>query len=330
MKKRIGVLIPLLVLAVVAAWYFSRNGNGRGDVLSASGTVEATDADLGFQAPGRVASIAVREGDQVTAGEELARLDARELEASLRAANAQLSAAQARLTELERGSRPQELATAEAAARSAAQRAEEARRNAERARTLFDGGAISRQAMDQAETALEVAVAAQEQAEEQLALLREGPRTETISAQRALVEQARANATRVEATLSNAVINAPFAGVVTERHREPGETVQPGAPVLTILDPGDRWVRIYIREDQIGLVQIGLAADIVSDSYPDHAYEGEVVFIGSEAEFTPRNVQTQEERIKLVYPVKVRITGDPDFELKPGVPADVTLRSVGA
>ncbi|MGD2044899.1 MAG: efflux RND transporter periplasmic adaptor subunit [Gemmatimonadota bacterium] len=330
MKKRIGVLIPLLVLVAVAAWYFTRNGDGRGDMLFASGTVEATDADLGFQAPGRVESIAVREGDEVTAGQEIARLDARELDAALGAANAQLSAAQARLTELESGSRPQELATAEAAARSAAQRADEARRNAERARTLFDGGAISRQAMDQAATALEVAVAAQEQAEEQLALVREGPRAETIHAQRALVEQARANATRAEATLANAVVTAPFAGVVTERHREPGETVQPGAPVLTILDPSDRWVRIYIREDQIGLVQLGLAADIVSDSYPDHTYEGEVIFIGSEAEFTPRNVQTREERTKLVYPVKVRITGDPDFELKPGVPADVTLRSAGA
>ncbi|MGD8600646.1 MAG: efflux RND transporter periplasmic adaptor subunit [Gemmatimonadota bacterium] len=330
MKKRIGVLIPLLVLVAVAAWYFTRNGDGRGDMLFASGTVEATDADLGFQAPGRVESIAVREGDEVMAGQEIARLDARELDAALGAANAQLSAAQARLTELESGSRPQELATAEAAARSAAQRADEARRNAERARTLFDGGAISRQAMDQAATALEVAVAAQEQAEEQLALVREGPRAETIHAQRALVEQARANATRAEATLANAVVTAPFAGVVTERHREPGETVQPGAPVLTILDPSDRWVRIYIREDQIGLVQLGLAADIVSDSYPDHTYEGEVIFIGSEAEFTPRNVQTREERTKLVYPVKVRITGDPDFELKPGVPADVTLRSAGA
>jgi HlyD family secretion protein len=114
------------------------------------------------------------------------------------------------------------------------------------------------------------------------------------------------------------------------RHREVGEAVSPGAPVLTLLDPDDRWVRIYVREDQMGLVRLGLGAEIASDTYPDRVYAGEVVFIGSEAEFTPRNVQTAEERIKLVYPVKVRITGDPDFELKPGIPADVTLLGGGA
>jgi HlyD family secretion protein len=209
--------------------------------------------------------------------------------------------------------------------RSAEQRADEAQRSTERARTLFEGGAISRQAMDQTATALEVARAAQDQSREQLALLREGPRTETISAQAAAVEQARANVARAEATLANAIVTAPFAGLVTSRHREPGEAVPAGAPVLTLLDPDDRWVRIYIREDQIGLVQLGTAAEIAADTYPDRVYAGEVVFIGNEAEFTPRNVQTAEERIKLVYPVKVRITGDPNFELKPGIPADVTL-----
>jgi HlyD family secretion protein len=135
---------------------------------------------------------------------------------------------------------------------------------------------------------------------------------------------------RAEASLAYAVITAPLSGIVTARHREPGEAVQAGAPVLTVLDPNDRWVRIYIREDEIGAVRLGAAAEISSDTYPDRIYQGEVVFIGSEAEFTPRNVQTAEERIKLVYPVKVRITGDPDFELKPGIPADVTLVGAGA
>ena len=330
MNKRIRILIPLLVAAAAVTWYVLRGSDVAPGTLTASGTVEATDADLGFQAPGRVLSIPVREGDAVSAGDELGRLDARELEAALAGAVAQLAAADARLSELERGSRPQELATAEAAVRSAVQRNDEARRNATRATTLFDGGAISRQAMDQASTVVEVSTAALEQAEEHLALVREGPRAETIGAQRASVEQARANVARAEAALAYAVITAPFSGLVTVRHREPGESVMAGAPVLTLLDPDDRWVRIYIREDQIGAVRLGTAAEIVSDTYPDRVYAGEVFFIGSEAEFTPRNVQTPEERIKLVYPVKVRITADPDFELKPGIPADVTLLDAGA
>lgn len=331
MKNRLKILVPVVVvLGAVAAWYFLRGGNGSGGTLTASGTVEATDADLGFQVPGRVRTISVDEGDEVSEGEELARLDTSELDAALAGAKAQLRAARARLDELERGARPQEVATAEAASRSAAQRAAEAGAEADRARTLFSGGAISQQALDRAQTELDVADAAARQAEEQLALVREGARSETIQAQRATVDQATANVSRAQAAVDNAVVTAPFAGVVTVRHREPGEAVSPGAPVVTLLNPDDRWVRIYIREDEIGLVRLGLAARIVADTYPGRVYGGEVVYIGNQAEFTPRNVQTAEERIKLVYPVKVRITGDPDFELKPGIPADVTLVEGGA
>jgi HlyD family secretion protein len=114
--------------------------------------------------------------------------------------------------------------------------------------------------------------------------------------------------------------------MVTIRHREPGESVSPGLPVLTVMDPEDRWVRIYVREDRIGEVSLGQTATISSDTYSDRTYSGEVVFIASEAEFTPRNVQTTEERVKLVYAVKVRITGDPSHDLKAGIPADVVLQ----
>jgi HlyD family secretion protein len=328
MSARVRALL-VLVVAAVAVWLVLR---GRGDVtgVTASGTVEATDADLGFQVAGRVLEISVAEGDAVAAGDVLARLDARELEAALEVARAQVAAAEARLTELERGARPQEVVAAEAGVRAAATRAEEARSELERAASLFAGGAISRQALDRTEAALEVATATLEQAEEQLALVREGPRAESIQAQRAAVAQARASVARAEAALDFAAITAPFDGIVSLRHREPGEIITPGAPVLTILDPSDRWVRIYVREDQMGLVRLGQPAQIAADTYPDRTYGGQVVFIGSEAEFTPRNVQTAEERIKLVYPVKVRISGDPGLELKPGVPADVTLEGTGA
>lgn len=330
MKKRIRIIIPIaIVLAATVVWLVLRNGRTANAPLMASGTVEATQADLGFEVPGRILEITAREGDSVSAGAELARLDTRQLRAGLEGARAQLAAAEARLTELERGARPEELATAEASVRSATEQAQEAASEAERARTLFDGGAISRQALDRAQTAQQVAAAALQQTREQLALLRAGARVETIEAQRAVAGQASAAVSSAEAALANAVVTAPFAGIVTVRHRERGETVAPGAPALTVLDPNDRWVRIYIPEDQMGLLRIGLAAQIVSDTYPGRIYEGEIVFIGSQAEFTPRNVQTTAQRIKLVYPIKVRITGDPGFELKPGLPADVTFPQTG-
>jgi len=328
------VVVPVAALVLLGgggvAYWLLAGASADGSFLKASGTVEATEADLGFQLPGRIAWIGPREGDRVQAGEVVARLDARELEARRAQAEAGLEAARALLAELERGARPEELAQARAAVRAARERLEEARRNLERARRLQEGGALSREALEKAGTAYEVARARATQAGKRLQMLEAGPRRERIAAQRAAVRQAEAALAQVEATLRNAVVTVPFDGVVTVRHREPGETAGAGTPVLTIMDPADRWVRIYVPESRVGAVHVGQRAVITADTYPERAYEGEVVFIAREAEFTPRNVQTPEERVKLVYAVKVRITDDPSFDLKPGLPADVVLEVQGA
>ena len=330
MNKRIGISLLIAAVAAFGVWLAWGRDGGPAAGITASGTVEATDANLGFLVPGRVAEVRVVEGDRVQAGAELARLDTRELDAQREAARADVEAAEAALAELRAGARTQEISGAEAGVRSAVRRAEEAEDNAARARTLFEGGAISRQALDRAESEQAAARAAADQAREALDLLREGPREEVLRVGRARLAQAEARLASAEAARANAVILAPFEGVVTVRHREPGEAVSPGAPVLTLLDTDDRWVRIYVREDRLGGVRLGAGATIVSDTYPDRVVQGEVVFIGSEAEFTPRNVQTAEERTRLVYPVRVRITGDPELILKPGLPADVTLETSGA
>lgn len=293
--------------------------------IQASGTVEATEADLGFQMAGRIEWLGIGEGDSVPAGLEVARLDQAELLARKAAAEAQAEAASALLTELQRGSRPQEIAEGRAALRAAEERRDDAQRDFSRSRRLFEGGAVSQEIMDKAGTALQVAEAGVDQARERVQILEEGPRRERITAQRAALAQAEAAVDQLEAALSNASIRIPFSGIVTLKHRQLGETVSPGSPVLTIMDPEDRWVRIYVREDRIGEVRLGQPATVRSDTYPERRYSGEVVFISSEAEFTPRNVQTTEERVKLVYAVKVRITGDPSHDLKPGIPADVVL-----
>lgn len=293
--------------------------------LEASGTVEATEAALGFQVSGRIEVVSAREGDRVKAGDTLAWLDRTELSARHAQVAAQLDGARALLAEMERGARPEELVQAREAFRAADERYSDAKRDVERVTRLVDGGALSQEALDKAKLAFEVAQAQRQQAEQQLKLVETGPRRERMAAQRAMVAQAEAALRQADAALANAIIRAPFNGVVTVRDREPGETVGPGAPVLTMMDLTDRWVRIYIREDRIGAVHIGQAATISADTYPEKRYGGTVAFIASEAEFTPRNVQTTEERVKLVYAVKVRVTSDSTFDLKPGMPADVRL-----
>lgn len=305
-------------------------GDSDADRLEASGTIEATEADLGFQLPGRLATVAPREGARVEIGDTLARLDDAELRAALLAARANAAAALARRDELDAGPRPQERTAAQAELGAAREAEAQARREAERARRLHEGGALSEQALEQATTRLEAAVAATTRARETVALLDEGARVEVRAAQSALVDQAEAAVDRARAALDQTVLLAPIGGLVTVRHREPGEIVSPGQPVVTIMDPGDRWVRIYLRGDRVGRVSLGQAASITVDAYPDRRFEGEVSFIGSEAEFTPRNVQTPDERTQLVYPVKVRIVGDDALALKPGLPADVVLEESGS
>ncbi len=276
--KRPKPIVLIATLAVIAGAVFLASrwwNDNTGDGLFASGTVEATEAQLGFQAAGRIELIKPREGDAVKQGEILARLDTRETAARLAQARAQVQASGARLAEV--------------------------MRDLERNRTLLAGNAIGQETYDKS-------VLARELAESDLA-------------------QARAQVQALEAVLANMTVKASVDGVITVRHREPGETVAAGVPVLTLMNPDDRWVRIYIPEQRIGAVHLGQKAAIVSDTWPDKRYGGTVVFIASQAEFTPKNVQTSEERVKLVYAVKVRVADDPRFELKPGMPADVRLEA---
>ena len=322
-RKKLLPIVGVVVVAVALTFIFRSHGDV--GALDASGTVEATDAQLGFQVPGRIDTILVDEGDRVKDGQTLAYLDQTELKAQRQQAAAQLAGAQARLTELERGTRVQDVQQGRDAVAAANQRLADAQRDLDRTRRLFDGGAVSREALDKSQLAFDVAQSQHDQTAQALQLLEIGPRPETIDAQRAAVAQAQAAVRQVDAMLANSVILAPFDGVVTVKDREIGETISPGAPVLTVTNMNDRWVRIYIPETQVGAVHLGEPATITADTYQGKVYRGAVSFIASEAEFTPKNVQTQDERVKLVYAVKVRITADSSDDLKPGIPADVQL-----
>lgn len=325
MKRRIPIIIAAVAIIAFLVWLFVIRPKGDDHALVASGTVEATEARLGFQAAGRIESILVHEGDAVDSGTVLAQLDQTEMRARRDQAEGQITAAQALLSELESGFRPEEVAQARAARQASDEQLADAGRDLGRTKTLFEGGAVSQEIYDKAQTRYDVAQSQNAQAAEQYRLMQSGPRSERIAAQKAQLEQAQAAVRSIDAALANMWVRSPFNGVVTVRHREPGEIVAPGAPVLTVMNRNDRWIRIYVSEYHIGELHLGQRASIASDTYPDRAYKGEVMYIASEAEFTPKTVQTTEERVKLVYAVKVRILADAGYELKPGMPADVAL-----
>ena len=268
---------------------------------------------------------------------------------------ADVQAAQARMAELQAGPRSQEIAQAQAVLSEARTQYEQASKDWERAQQLFANDDISAQQRDQSQTKFQAAAAAVKRAEQQVVLLQEGTRHEQIEAQRAQVERARAalrlaeanrietlrreqeltarrsDADRARAQLSIAqgqfeytVVTSSIDGVVLVKSAELGETVAPGRAIITIGDIDHPWVRGFIGERHLGRVKIGDEVKVTSDSYPGKTYTGRLSFIASEAEFTPKQIQTPEERVKLVYRVKVEIA-NPNGELKNNMPVAAVI-----
>jgi HlyD family secretion protein len=328
-KRKIGIAVVVLLLVVaVVVWrlYFQEKGNG--DALFLSGNMEVTEANVGFKVPGRVIELAVDEGDRVEKGQVLARLDDAELASVVAQNRAALQEAMSRLAEIRSGSRPQEIEQAKANVRSQDAELARLRNDFERAETLFKNGAVSKAQFDAARSAYETRLALQRGAAESLSLVKEGPKKESIAAADYRVEGARAALRTSEERLKDTVIYAPFSGVVLRKNVELGETVAAGTPVHTIGDLSSPWIKVYVPEAKLGLVKLGQKALVSTDTHKGKTYDGRVSYISSEAEFTPKNVQTQEERVKLVYAVKVRVQ-NPDQELKPSMPADVKIQLKG-
>ena len=164
------------------------------------------------------------------------------------------------------------------------------------------------------------------QAKAQYDLVKAGPRKEDIQQGRTRLEQARAALCAAEVQLSYAIVYSPLSGVVLSKNIEPGEYVAPGTAVVTIGDMVNVWLRGYVEEPDWGRVKVGQRAWITTDTWPDKRYEGRVSFVAQEAEFTPKNVQTQKERVKLVIRIKIDII-NPNMELKPGMPADAVIET---
>lgn len=323
-RKKI-IIIGVIIVICIAIFLVSRLSNKHEEgVIVLSGNVEVTEANIGFKLSGRVVELLVDEGYKVKKGDMLARLDNAELASIVIQNRASLQEALTRLAELRAGSRTQEIEQARANVSSAEAELIKAKKDYERYEALYRNDAISAQQMDAAKKTYDVAVSQHKKALETLSLVREGPRKEEITAAENRVQQARAALAASEERLKDTTIYAPFSGVILRKNIELGEIVAPGIPLYTIGDLENPWIKVYVKEDKLGHVKLGQKAKVTTDSYPGKTYEGTVTFISSEAEFTPKYVQTQEERVKLVFGVKVMLKNIND-ELKPGMPADVRI-----
>jgi len=322
LMKRFVILILIAAAIGGVLYYFLILDKKEGDnVIKVSGNIEATEADVGFKISGRIVSRFYEEGDWVEKGKVLAKLDDEDLRQRLDLARATLMSAQARLSKLLAGSRPEEIREAEAILQQAQFDLENKQTQYERMKALFEKHVIPKEILDNSETGYKIAKAALQKATENYQLVKEGPRREDIEDARAQVEQARASLKLAETQLSYAVLYSPISGVVLVKSGEIGEVVNPGTSVLTLADINNVWLKAYIPETDLGKVKWGQEVIVTTDLRPKKEYRGRISFISSQAEFTPKQIQTEKERVTLVYRIKINIP-NPDRELKPGMPAD--------
>ena len=323
-KKLIPVVIVGLAALFAAYTLFLKGSEDDPNMIFASGTIETTDADMSFMANGILKDRKVNEGDTVHRGDLIAQLDSREAEARLRQSAAAVETARSRLKDLSSGYRSQEIAEAEAQTAQFRSNWNNLKDEAERSEKLFNGGAISRQRLDRDVTAAEVAGSQLIAAQKKLELLRSGFRENSIDGAANQLKEAEAAKQAAEVIVSNHFLKSPLGGVVSKVYAEPGEMIAMGKPVLTLTSLERPRVKVYIPEYRIGRIMLGQKADITVDSFPDKKFPATVTFISPEAEFTPKTVQTAEERVKLVFAVEVTVETT-DGQLKPGMPADVTI-----
>jgi multidrug resistance efflux pump len=307
MKRWVVAAVVLLALAGAAGWWIWKDRAPKDLVLS--GTIEARDAQVGSLVGGRVQAVHVDEGASVKKGDLIVTLEPDLVDRQIREQQARVENARANLTKAINGPRREETERAKADAQNA-------ERERQRQEALFREGLASQQQRDNAATTATTA----KQSYEELA---RGNRPEDIASARAAVLEQEGQLDYLRRQREELVVRAPADGVVQTIDLRPGDLVAANQGIVTILEPSEIWVRVYVPEPQLGLVRLNERVPVSVDTFPGRTFPGKVVEIRQQSEYTPRNVQTLDQRGDQVFGVKVAI--DPAAELKPGMAATVRI-----
>jgi HlyD family secretion protein len=316
-----GLVFPFLCL--LAAWTISCGRSHDPGLIRASGHIEMTEVRLSAKVGGRLVSFPLREGDRVDRGQEIALIDSTDLVLQRNVVRADLEQATAELKLRLAGSRADEIAEAEALLARSQAELDAAERDLGRMEGLLRDGSGTAKARDDARNRRDQAAANLEAVRQQLHRRRTGSRPEEIEAARARQSAAQARLAQVEQQLRDTHLLSPLPGLVTEKVAEEGELLSPGSAVCVITDLAHPWLTVYVGEPDLGRVRLGGEAEVLTDGGQKRT--GRISFIAEKAEFTPKNVQTQDERVKLVYKVKIALENE-DGLFKSGMPAETRIR----
>jgi HlyD family secretion protein len=323
---RFAAVFVVLALLAAALWWWLGRPRGSAE-LSLYGNVDLRQVELPFNGSERIAAVLVQEGDHVSRGQILARLDTSRLAPQVEKAEADAAAQEQAVMRLHHGNRPEEIAQARANVDGAAADALNARAQYARLLALRDsssGRAVSRQDLDSAKATLDAAEARLVVNRKALALQVAGPRVEDIAQAEAELRADRAQLALLREQLKDAELRAPLDAVVRSRIVEPGEMASPQKSAFTLAITDPKWVRAYVAEKDLAAVHEGLRASVTVDGFPGRSFAGWIGFISPVAEFTPKSVETTELRSSLVYQIRVFVK-DPADGLRLGMPATVHI-----
>ena len=292
--------------------------------IEASGTIEATSVHVSSKSSGEILHLDAREGVTVKEGDVLAVIDHEALDIQLGQARSGVDLAKAQLDLLTNGARAEDLAQAQDALSQARETLRNAQEDFTRTESLYKVNAATKKQRDDAEFRSINAKAQASSAEQALKRLQNFARPEDVKAAVARVDQAVYSARLLEKSIQDCTVRSPTNGIVTEKLVEEGELAAPGTGLYVITDLATVKLTINVPETDLGNIRLGEQARISIDSRPGATYPGTVTYISPVAEFTPRDIQTKDERVKLVYAVRLEIS-NPKGIFKPGMPADATL-----
>lgn len=335
-RKNIVLVVLVLLILIVGSMVWFGQLQSKSKEIYYSGTIEAVQSELAFQVSGRVAAVNVREGNRVQKDQALASLDPSEYRARLEQARANLERAMKERALAESNlaiagkTLPADVVRAEASRQGAADTLDKADRNRKRYDQLFDRQVVSAREHDAVRLEYETAKARYDEAQAALSQARSNLKKEEslrreVDAAAAQIKALQAAIEQAGLQLAYTGLKAPYAGVILSRNIEPGEVVSPGRQAITMADLSSVDLKIFVAETEIAKVKPGGPVDVKVDTFPNKVFKGNITFISPEGEFTPKIIQTQKERVKIVYLVKVSIP-NPDLELKTGMPADAWLR----
>lgn len=317
--------LVIISAALVSLLLSSCGNNEHPEFIEASGTIESTNVIVSSKTSGEIISINFQEGKRVSKGDTIIIIDHELMDIQLKQAIAGMHAAEASLKLMMKGAREEDIIQAEENLKQAEINLKQAQKDKERMQSLYNSKSVTLKQYEDALARFEVSTAQYNSARENLNKVKKIFRQEEIDQAKANVNKASAGVELLMKNINDSYVVSPINGFLIETFFERGESVNPMSSLFKVSELDIVELEIYISEEELGYIKLGQIVEVSIDTYKDKIYRGEVSYISPEAEFTPKNIQTKDERTKLVFAVKIKIPNN-SYDLKSGMPADAVIK----